>query len=354
MRISARPILDALTTPHGLDRFTELVDPLRVAGEPRARVTGVHRPTADSVTLTLRPNSRWRGFRAGQYVRVTVTVDGVRRSRCYSPAGSERSGEIELTVKAHEGGLVSGYLYRCAHPGMVLGLAPAAGEFTVDSPRPRRLLLISGGSGITPVMSMVRTLADEGYRGEVVFLHYARTADDVPYRAELEALARRHSWLTVVVAGTRQPVHPAISGRFSAEHLRAVAPWYAQAPTYLCGPPSLTEEVRGLYEQEGLAGSLHTEAFTASPVAAGEADGEVRFSASGITAANNGDTLLEQAEAAGLHPEHGCRMGICLSCTSTKRTGCVRNIKTGDTSAEEDEDIQLCVSAPVGDVAVDV
>lgn len=356
MRIAARPFLEGLITPHGLDRFTELVDPLRVIGEPRARVTRVHRPTPDSVTLTLRPNSRWAGFRAGQFVRVTVDVDGVRRTRCYSPAGSAHERELELTIKAHEGGVVSGHLYANARPGMVLGLAPAAGEFTVDSPRPDRLLLISGGSGITPVMSILRTLADEGHRGEVVFLHYARAAEDVPYLSELAEMQARHPWLRVVLAGTRRSIHPEINGRFSAGHLRAAAPWYADAQTYLCGPPPLTDDLRELFEREGLGERLHTEAFTATvPFAGGdEASGDVRFTRSEIGATNTGRTLLEQAEAAGLSPEHGCRMGICYSCTQNKASGAVRNAKTGDISAEEDEEIQLCISVPVGDVAVDI
>src|SRR3954468_22352203 len=193
-RLSPLGVLEALATPHGVDRYLELVNPMLTVRELRAVVTDVERSTADSVTITLRPTRQWRGFQAGQFVQLTVDIDGVRRTRCYSPACSQYRGDgrIELTVKAHPEGLVSQYLNAHAKRGMVVDLAQADGVFTLPSPRPDKVLLISGGSGITPVISMLRTLCDEGYPGEVVFLHYAFTEQDVAYRDELRALAAEH------------------------------------------------------------------------------------------------------------------------------------------------------------------
>jgi ferredoxin-NADP reductase len=344
-------IAEALLTPHGMDRYLELVDPMLVRREIRGVVTAVRRQTADTVTLALRPSRAWRGFAAGQYVRVSVSIDGVRRTRCYSPVVSQHRDGLELTIKADPNGLVSRHLHAEARPGMVLGLSQPDGQFTLPARRPERLLLISGGSGITPVLSMLRTLADEDYRGEVVFLHYANTADDVLYRDELAALTRSN---VTVVLGYTHATGADVDGFFSAEHLKTAAPWYDTAQTYLCGPPPLMDSVREVYAAEGLSERLHTEEFTPPELTFDTEDvcGQVRFAHSGREIENSGRPLLEQAEAAGLSPEHGCRMGICFSCTQVKSRGTVRNAKSGELHSEDNEEIQLCISVPMGDVEI--
>ncbi len=352
-------LVEALATPHGIDRYLELVDPMLTVHEMRARVGAVSHPTPGTVRLVLRPTRHWHGFRAGQFVQVSVDIDGVRRTRCYSPSNSQHrsEGSIELTVKAHPGGLVSTWLHERARPGLVVGLAPADGTFCLPDERPERLLLISGGSGITPVLAMLRTLCDEGHRGEVVFVHYAPAPDDVPYRAELGTLAARHDNVRVVYghpeSGSRAG---ALAGRFAPPHLEAAAPWYADAHTYLCGPPTLMRAVREHYRGVGLLDRLHVEqfAFARPATGPGEPNGTVRFAASGTSAGNSGATLLEQAEAAGLTPEYGCRMGICFSCTQLRTAGCTRNIRTGETDDDPDTEIQLCINVAVGDVTIDI
>ena len=191
-RLLGSGLLEALAAPHGVDRYLELVRPSWSLHEARAEVIEVRRQTADSVTLTLRPNENWKGFRTGQFVRLTVEIDGVRHTRCYSPACSEHAPDrIEITVKAHPEGLVSGFLNRAARPGMVVGLSAADGDFVLPADRPERLLLISGGSGITPVISMLRTLCDEGHAGAVTFVHYAPTRDRRPLPHASSARSQR-------------------------------------------------------------------------------------------------------------------------------------------------------------------
>jgi ferredoxin-NADP reductase len=339
-------LVDLLVGPHGIDRYLELIRPDLTVRDARAEVTAVRRQTPRSATVLLKPNPAWGGFRAGQFVRVGVEIDGVRRTRTYSPACSEHAGgQLELTVTVHPEGLVSSHLQSELRHGAILHLGEASGSFVLPKPRPERLILISGGSGITPVLSMLRTLCDEGHRGEVVFIHYARTSADWLYRLEVEALAARHSNVRAAYIATREG-----GERASAQSLRALI-GSLEGTAAVCGPPGLIQAVR-----ECWSGELLSETFTPPSLAltGDAAEGTLRFVRSDLTAAIAEGSLLEQAEAAGLTPKFGCRMGICHTCTCRKDAGAVRNLLTGEVSDEEDEDIQLCVSVPVGDVALQI
>ncbi|BBZ11244.1 oxidoreductase [Mycobacterium branderi] len=334
-------LVDLLTGPHGVDRYTEQLDPTWTLGEARAKVVDVRR-TPRSVTLTLRPNAAFdRHVQAGQYVNVTVDVDGRRHTRCYSPANAEGSPFLELTVGRHDGGLVSSHLYEHARPGMVVGLAGVGGDFVLPTPRPRRILFVSGGSGITPVMAMLRTLVAEGHTGELAFVHYARTPAEANYRDELAAMPRVR-----VLRGYTRSGDGDLDGRFGPEHLAAAMP--SPDAVFVCGPPALVSAVHEHCD------NVYTESFVAPTieVPAKPSGGRVTFADSGIEVVDDGRSLLEQAEAAGLTPESGCRMGICHTCTRRKTCGVVRNLTTGAVSTAPDDDVQICVSVPVGDVDI--
>ena len=352
----ASPLVDTLTTPHGIDRFLELANPMWAVHEVRARIEHVEREAPGVSTLTLRPTGSWRGALAGQHVQVGVVVDGVRRTRCFSLSSSahRRDGRITITVKEHDEGYVSRYLAHDVPVGTVVHLSAAEGEFTLPEPRPDRLLMISAGSGVTPVMSMLRTLCDEGYAGSVTFLHYARTAEETIFAAELAELTASCDFAEVVVVHTRTE-GGSLTGRFDEQHLRAVAPDFAGVPTYACGPSGLIEQVQRVYDEAGAADRLRVEHFKTPAIAVDPtAGGTVEFRRSMQTTPNSGQTLLEQAEGAGLTPAYGCRMGICKSCTTRKSEGTVRNVINGAESSLPDEDIQICVSAPVGDCALNL
>jgi ferredoxin-NADP reductase len=216
------------------------------------------------------------------------------------------------------------------------------------------VLLISGGSGITPVMAMLRTLCDEGFAGEIGFLNSARSSELALYGAELERLRERHKELRVARGCTRGR-RPPLGGRFRREHLGAVISDHAAAASFVCGPPTLIDSVQAVWAQDGLAAPA-VETFTAPALSfdTDGAEGLVSFTASGREAANSGLPLLEQAEDAGLAPDHGCRMGICNTCSCSKRSGTVRNVITGELSTARDEQVRICVSVPVGDVALDL
>ena len=339
-RVLRSPLVDLLTGPHGVDRYTELVEPTWTEKDPRAKVIAVRRQTSRSVTLTLEPNQAFTGFRAGQHINLTVEIDGRRRTRPYSPASAEGSPFIELTIGHHDGGLVSTYLNQHARPGMVVGLDSVGGDFVMPAVRPRNILFVSGGSGITPVMSMLRTLRAEGTDREITFIHYARTRDEACYAAELAAMAGVR-----VLHGYTRGGGGELTGHFDADHLAAVAAG-DDTDVYVCGPPALVDAVR-THLPAAKSESFVPPVFT---VPAQSSGGRVAFTDTAVDVVDDGRPLLEQAEAAGLTPESGCRMGICHSCTRRKTRGAVRNLITGAVSSTDEEDVQICVSVPVGDV----
>ena len=343
-RVLGSPLVDLLTGPHGVDRYTELVEPTWTRGDARAKVVAVRRQTPRSVTLTLEPNEAFTGFRAGQHINLSVEINGRRRTRCYSPASAENARFIELTIGRHDGGLVSNYLCDHAYPGMVLGLDSVGGDFVLPDVLPRRILFVSGGSGITPVMSMLRTLRAQEFTGEVAFIHYARTAGEACYRDELVAMRD----IRVLHGFTRSAEGSDLDGRFGPAHLAAAMP--DPDAVFVCGPPALVEAVRA-HCHDVSSESFVPPTFTAPTESTG---GTVTFTNSGLEVTDDGQPLLVQAEAAGLTPESGCRMGICHSCTRFKTRGAVRNLITGAVSGADCEDIQICVTAPVGDVAIDL
>jgi ferredoxin-NADP reductase len=345
-RVLRSNLVDLLTGPHGVDRYTELLQPTWTLADARARVLTVRRTTGRSVTLTLEPNEAFAGFRAGQYVTVSLEIDGRTYTRCYSPANAEDAALVELTIGRHDGGRVSSYLYDHARSGLVLGLSAARGDFVLPEQLPSRMLFVAGGSGITPIMSMLRTLRADGFTGEVAVLRYAPSAHEACYLDELHTLKA-----TVLHGFTRLTEGSDLTGRFGREHLaEAMAEPDA---VYVCGPPGLVQAVRDLCP-DARSESFVPPAFVVptESVLATKTGGRITFSDSAVDVTDDGRSLLDQAEAAGLSPQSGCRMGICHTCTHRKTRGAVRNLTTGAVSRTDDEDVQICVSAPVGDVVL--
>jgi ferredoxin-NADP reductase len=346
-------VVETIAGPHGLDAYLEQISPTLVIGECRASVVAVERPTEEATTLTLRPNRAWRGIAAGQFVQLSVEIDGVRHVRCYSPSSPAGSGRtLEITVKRHPGGLVSNFLAENAAPGMVVGLSAPDGDFRLPDPLPDAIVLIGGGSGITPLMAMARSLCAQGHRGPVALLHYAPDPERAIYREELERIAARFPNFRYLRSYTRAPGVGELDGHFTPGHLPSEGA-FAAAEVFACGPPALLDSVREVFSGED-ASRLYVESFLPPQLApVGEpGEGRIRFAESGLEVENSGASVLEQAEGAGLSPQSGCRMGICHTCSCRKVSGSVKNLLTDEVSSGPDEEIQLCISAPLGDLVV--
>jgi ferredoxin-NADP reductase len=354
--LTSRPVA-SLTSPHTIDHYLDQIHPMLAAENVRARVVEVVQETGDASTVILRPNGAWTGFAPGQHVQFGVEVDGKRRIRCFSVSSSrtgKKKGTFSVSVKAHPDGYVSQFLHHELKPKTVVYLSQAEGEFVLPRDVPDNLLLMSGGSGITPVMSMIRTLRDTGHQGEVTFLHYARSREDEMFTADLDGLAELPN-VTVMRIYTRMPEPGAeLKGRFHVDHLKHLGIDPTETLTYVCGPAGLIATVRDTYTELRAADQLRLEYFKVPSVDldAAEATGTLTFDNTKIDADNSGATILEQAEAAGLKPEFGCRMGVCNTCAIKKNSGAVRHVVSGEICANTDETIKICVNVPVGDVSV--
>jgi ferredoxin-NADP reductase len=348
MDLWTTPWLRPLNDVAAIDDLLAQLHPTWSLGRIKARVEGVVTETPDTKTFVLRPNRNWQGFRAGQHVGIEVEIAGVRYQRRYSLSSAPSAHRrVAITVKRQPGGKVSSWLHDHLHAGDTVTLEPAAGSFTLPSPRPARMLMLSAGSGITPLMSMLRALVAERASVDVTCVHIVRRRDEAIFAAELAALA-------ATVPGLRVHHHfSAATGRFDAAALARLVPDCDARAVFLCGPEAFMAAFRPRF-----AGRLFEESFgipSWSAEAAAGTDFEIRCTRSERSfAAGSATPLLVAAEAAGLQPRYGCRMGICHTCRCVKRSGTVENVLTGARSSEPGEAIQLCISRARSDVTLEL
>jgi ferredoxin-NADP reductase len=361
-RARALKFAEAATTPLVPADFLDLFAPLRPGAELRGRIESVHAETADAATLVIRPGADWAGHVPGQYVRVGVDVDGVRCWRAYSLThGPRRDGHISITVKAVPDGQVSPYLVHRTKPGTLVHLEQAAGEFVLPSDGPPKLLFVTAGSGITPVIGMLRNLFPSTDSGvlrparsaayDIVVLHVAPSEGDSIFLRDLRALEA--SGAIRLVAR-----HDDVHGVLDLGDLDALVPDLAERTTFACGPAGLLDAISAYHDERDLP--LFTEQFRVTTLVAGEG-GTVTFEKAGIEVECEGARpILEQAEEAGVLMPSGCRMGICYTCVLPMREGAVRDLRTGElTTAIPGETvsggvpIQTCINAAAGPCHID-
>lgn len=352
-------VSDMFAWPLRTSHYLELVNPLWTTHKLQARVVSVWDETASARTLTLQPGRNWRNHRAGQHVRLGVPIGGMHHARTYSISSPpEREDDcIAITVKAAAGGRVSHHLVRNLRPGDYLPLGLPQGDFMLPDAVPVHPLFITAGSGITPVMSMLRSYAARGRLPGIVHLHYAPHPYDVIFGNELGKLAEENPRYGLHRVYTRELAETVSRERhFTARQLNDVCPDWRDRDVYACGPQGLLAALEAHWQHAGLARRLHIERFHApwAELPAEVAGGRVRFAKSGLEIQTDGRmNLLRVAEDAGLNPPHGCRMGICHSCDCRLVSGCVRDLRTGAVVNEPGQTVQICINAAAGDVELD-
>ncbi len=331
------------------DRLLAPVNPLWSVSECRARVVRVVQEAAGVTSLWLRPNRHFKGFKAGQHVLLELEIDGVRHGRCFSFSQAPRAdGLLRLTIKAKPDGIVSTAAQRL-QPGQIVRLGQAQGEFA-PSPTADKLLFLSAGSGVTPMLALLQAEMTHGFTRDIVIVQCGRTVADSLFADELRVLC---------AAAPNRGLHLHASGdqgRLDSSQLAALVPDWQERETLLCGPDGFMQIVETMFAVAGRASQLRSESFgrRAIPVEPDALEHAVSYgNPEQLFTVLSGVSLLDAAEQAGLRPRFGCRRGICHSCQCRKRSGSVRNLLTGQISGPGAELIQLCVSTPVSALALD-
>jgi ferredoxin-NADP reductase len=350
LRDSLKRLAEAAVTPLELGDVLDVFHPLRSGAELRGRVVSVMPETADSATLVIKPGKDWAGHKPGQYVRVGVDVDGVRLWRTYSLTHGPRPDRcISITVKGIPGGVVSNHLIRNVRRGQMVQLGQAEGDFVLTDPMPDKLLLVTAGSGITPVIGMLRNLFSRAvpFQADIVLLHSALSRSEVIFGEELRRYAAEGRLRLV-------ELHTDVDGMLDVADLETIVPDMDDRTTYACGPVGLLEALETHHAAQGLP--LHVERFRSSVVVTGEG-GTVTFGRTGSVVEAGGDKpILDAAEEAGVLMPSGCRMGICYGCVLPLREGAVRDLRNGELTTAAPGDgvlIQTCISAAAGACDID-
>jgi ferredoxin-NADP reductase len=350
-----RSLVARATTPLLPDDYLHLLNPLWSARELRGRVVAVTPETDDAATLEIKPGWGWNfKYQAGQYVGIGVHVGGKWHWRSYSISSSPVQGgsrarrrHLTVTVKAMPEGFLSEHLVRGLLPGTIIRLALPRGEFVLPEPPPAKVLFWTGGSGITPVMSMLRTLDRRGTMPDVVHVHSTPTKDAAIFRRERLALAAKHSRLRLIENFDDQ------HGILDVERLTEVCPDWELREAWVCGPAPMLAAAESRWERAGLTRQLHLERFSAVRTTSTEG-GQVTFASSGKTVEVDGaTTLLEAGEAAGIQMPFGCRMGICHSCIVPLKKGLVKDLRNG-AEYPENASVQTCITAAAGDCVLEI
>src|SRR3954471_520383 len=244
-----------LFTPLLPDDYLELINPLWSTQELRGRVERVERQTEDAVTIVIKPGADWDRHEPGRYLRVGVIVGGVHHWRASSITSEPSDDYICITPKLVPDGTVSPHLTQAPSPGTILRLGGVEGDFTLPEPRPEKPLFISAGSGVTPIMSMLRALDQEDRLDDVVHVHSARTEDDVIFGSRLEDLDERRDGFRLHLQLTNE------KGRLSPPDFEEICPDWRERETFLSGPSEMLDAVSDYWEKEGDCDLLHLERF---------------------------------------------------------------------------------------------
>jgi len=339
------------TTPLLPDDYLKMLNPLWSARELRGLIVDVKPETADSATVTIKPGWGFSGkYTPGQYVGIGLRIDGRWHWRSYSLTSIPRrdNKNITITVKATPEGFLSTHLVSGVKPGTIVRLAAPKGDFALPDPPPAKILFITAGSGITPVMAMLRTLKSRKQQADIVHIHSAPSADAVIFHDELRQLERSQTDYQLHLQLTET------QGHFDFDKLADIVPDWQQRPAWVCGPSALLDTAEAFWKDARCDGQLHLERFTIAATDKGGEGGTVTFAISDKSVEIDGATsILEAGEQVGIQMPFGCRMGICQTCVLPLEAGHVRDVRSG-TEHREGDRIQTCISTASGSCTIKI
>ncbi|UHD47529.1 hybrid-cluster NAD(P)-dependent oxidoreductase [Aureimonas altamirensis] len=338
----------------------------------------VRAETHDVKTFVFAPHKgRHFTYRPGQFLTFEFEIDGETIYRCYTISSSPtRPDTVSITVKRVSGGPVSNWLHDHFRPGMMVRATGPMGEFSwAEAPSQPKYLLLSGGSGITPMMSMARCAYDLAEIRDTLFVHAARSPADIIYRDELDFMSRRNRSIRVAHICEEDSPHEAWSGlrgRLTRPMLEAVAPDFMERIVFVCGPAPFMAAVREMLKTVGFDMTRHFEEsfnFEELPTQDREAVEEAAEELSSQVATYRVEfaktrrvvecpenlTILDAARRAGMRLPSSCAKGLCGTCKSKKLSGEVEMTHQGGIRQREIDQgmVLICCSRPRSDVVID-
>ena len=321
-------------------------------------------------TFAAAPPRRF-AFVAGQFMTFTFPVDGVDVARCYTIASPPtRPDRLSITVKRIPGGVVSPWLHTTMRPGVRVPVAGPMGDFCASLHPAQKYLFLSGGVGITPLMSMARAWDDLAAGADVLFLHSARSPADIVFRTEQTELSSRRQGFRAVAlceSDAAGEIWPGHRGRLSLPLLLLLAPDLLERRVFCCGPAPYMAAVRAMLDAAGLPpAQYHEESFDFSTLAAAEpevaaaaaipAAFSVQFTKSARTIDVGPATfVLQAAKDCGLRLPNSCTKGMCGTCKSKLLSGRVDMQHAGGIRQREIDAgmILICCSKPLSDLVIE-
>ncbi len=351
-RRRAMALAKSMTFPLVPDDYLGLLNPAWSARELTGQIERIKPETSETSTVVIRPHFPWPGHRPGQYLRIGVELDGIRHWRAYSLTSDpdHPEGLVSITVKHVPEGLMSPYFTQRVEPGSMVYLGDVEGEFRMPDPLPQRTLLISAGSGITPIWCMLRELERRDELGDVLHIHCAREPDQVIFGDDLRRMNDTYEGYTLQEHLTGQVP------RLNGESLAEICSDWADRETFLSGPRGLMDVLEDHWKAEGDHARLNMERFQ-PVIGRGDAEvgsgGTVSFRVTDAEATCDvGISILVGGEEAGAILPFGCRLGICHTCKGKLQSGQVRDLRTGELHGEPGQTIRTCVNAPEGHIEI--
>jgi ferredoxin-NADP reductase len=324
------------------------------------------------------PEGRAFVFEPGQFITLELDIEGETINRCYTISSSPaRPHTISITVKRVPGGKVSNWLHDHLKPGASIRVLGPAGEFTCARHPARKYLFLSAGSGITPLMSMSRAHHDLAEDRDIVFVHSARTPDDIIFARELDLIAASHANFRTSFVCERVGARtswPGVTGFLSLPLLKLIAPDFMEREIFTCGPAPYMKAVRGLLDEAGFERSrYHEESFSfetltaeaSEPVAdaaeaANDEAGSAQFNVSFARSQREilcgaGQHVLDAARQSGVRLPASCTQGMCGTCKVRLVAGQVEMKHNGGIRQREIDQgmVLLCCSKPLSDLVID-
>lgn len=348
-----RRLIEPLVAPDVFDFWASRVRRTWSWSRPLARIVERREASGDSVTLVLAPNRHVAAVQPGQHIEVGAELDGVRITRRYSPTPLP-DGRLAITVKRIEVGRLSRHLCDSAKPGDVLLLGSADGELVLPETLDGAWTFLAAGSGITPLIAMIRELAARGMPVPLTLVYWTRTRAQRCFGDELRDLARQHPNFRVRFGLTREAAlaDDEFEGRIDvADSASGDA---ASPHVYACGPADFVASAQAIHADR--ARLFRAEAFTPPRYeSSDEGEVSVTLARSGrVLSLPRGQSLLVALEGAGLKPAHGCRMGLCNTCACGKAEGAVRHLPSGVVSDAPLSALKLCIHSAVSPLVIDL